>query len=188
MRGASPHNKLFSTRGAIFIRVECSHCLYLTRSFVAKFRRPWFVPRARALFSSELGTVSGCLGRPRTPREHTFAAVRPARPTGPKQWRSHLPYHPCSWFLRVPTLSTDPKQPPAPLRFVGGLPTDLQWTARGQNIAKSRANPRPQRKHPPEPCFGVFVDDYSVAQGEWGACCTRAIDSIHQGLSNALLD
>ena len=38
------------------------------------------------------------------------------------------------------------------------------------------------------PVLGGFVHDYSVSQAELGAYFTRVIDSIHQGLSNALLD
>ena len=38
------------------------------------------------------------------------------------------------------------------------------------------------------PVLGVFVDHYSVSQADLGAYFTRVIDSIHQGLSNALLD
>ena len=62
-------------------------------------------------------------------------------------------------FVHLSSLSNDPQQSPAPLRFVGGLPTDLQWTARGHNTAKSRANSRPQRKYPRE---GLFCGCLSI--------------------------
>ena len=34
----------------------------------------------------------------------------------------------------------------------------------------------------------MIVDHYSTTQAERGTCFTRVIDSLHQGLSNALLD
>ena len=37
-----------------------------------------------------------------------------------------------------------------------------------------------------DPVLGVFVHHYRVPQADLGAHFTRAIDSIHQGLSNAL--
>ena len=39
-----------------------------------------------------------------------------------------------------------------------------------------------------DPVLGGFVHHYSVSQADLGAHFTRVIDSIHQGLSNALLD
>ena len=153
---------------------------------------PRVVPTARAVVLSQLGTVSGYLRRPRTHREHTLAAVRPARPTRPKHCTFLPPLPPQDAFFHGATLSNHHQQPPAPLRFVGGLPTDLQWTARGHNTAKSHANLGQTPAHNPNTClnpvFRLFIHHNSVSQADLGAHFTRAIDSIHQGLSNALLD
>jgi len=194
----NPHPWGGATWGVLVARVEQMHKLRAEHTdFCRKHAR---AHRIDCIFPRYRPIARCCQPEARVGAHGPTVSTRsrrygPRDPHAPNTEHSYPPHDHAWRFLRVTALSNHPQEPPAPLRFIGGLPTDLQWTARGHNTAKSWANPRPQTKHVLEPCFmGVFVDHYSVidhysvSQAELGAYFARLIDSIHQGLSNAVLD
>ena len=73
-----------------------------------------------------------------------------------------------------------------------GLSEGLPRTYSGPHAGITPPNLGQTPAHNPnihlDPVLGFFVHHYSVSQAELGAYFTRVIDSIHQGLSNTLLD
>ena len=112
----------------------------------------------------------------------------PRDPHAPNTEHSYPPYHRKMLFFMLQRSVLTPNNPPRLSDLSEGFPR----TYSGPHAVTTPPNLGQTPAHNPNTClnpvFRLFVHHYSVSQADLGAHFTRAIDSIHQGLSNALLD
>ena len=112
----------------------------------------------------------------------------PRDPHAPNTEHSYPPYHRKMLFFKLQRSVLTPNNPPRRSGLSEGFPR----TYSGPRVVITPPNLGQTPAHNPnihlDPVLGGFIHHYSVSQADLGAHFTRAIDSIHQGLSNALLD
>ena len=112
----------------------------------------------------------------------------PRDPHAPNTEHSYPPYHRKMLFFMLQRSVLTPNNPPRRSGLSEGFPR----TYSGPHAVITPPNLGQTPAHNPNTClnpvFMLFVHHYRVPQADLGAHFTRVIDSIHQGLSNALLD
>jgi hypothetical protein len=112
----------------------------------------------------------------------------PRDPHAPNTEHSYPPYHRKMLFFMLQRSVLTPNNPPRRSGLSEGFPRTYSGPHAVITPPNLGQTPAHNANIHVNPVFRLFVDHDSVSQAELGAYFTRVIDSIHQGLSNALLD